>query len=103
MQAKRNLADYAIILNERDNVATALVDIVKGGYVTASSDTTDVITVTEDVKAGFKIAVSHIEPGTEVYKYGYPIGAAKVRIQAGECVHIHNMTSCYSPQGCDLT
>jgi hypothetical protein len=101
MQAKRNLVDYALILNERDSVATALVDVPKSDYDLASSGTTNVITVTEDIKAGFKVAISRIEPGEKVYKYGYAIGVAKALIRPGDCVHIHNMTSCYSFRGCN--
>jgi len=96
MKEKRNLAEYAIVLNERDNVATALVAMPAGEYAVASSGGTSVITVTERIDAGFKVSLSHLHPGDKVYKYGYVIGVAEGEIRPGECVHIHNMASCYS-------
>lgn len=96
MQGKRNLADYAIILNEADNVATALVEMPKGDYVLPSCDATSAITLRERIQAGFKVALSDIYPGDKIYKYGYAIGVARVEIHPGDCVHIHNMKSSYS-------
>jgi len=93
MQKKRKLTDYAVVLNEKDNVATALLDMPKGEYAFSSPDVTVVITVAEDIRAGFKMALSHIRPGDRIYKYGYPIGEASVEIHPGDCVHIHNMAS----------
>jgi hypothetical protein len=99
MQAMRDLVDYVIVLSDKDNVATALADVPSGDYALSVSDKTDIIRVTEAIRAGFKVALSPIEPGETVYKYGYPIGVAKALIRPGDCVHIHNMTSSYSVQG----
>ena len=44
-----------------------------------------------DLKTGHKIALSDIEKGADVIKYGYPIGYATENIRAGESVHSHNM------------
>jgi hypothetical protein len=84
MSQCRNLADYAVILNENDNVATALID---------SSEDRTTITVSEDIRAGFKIALSDISKSEPVYKYGYIIGLAITDIEKGDCVHIHNLIS----------
>jgi len=92
----RNLTDYAVILNERDNVATAVVGMSSGGYALASPGGMRIVTVREEIKPGFKVAVSHIRPGEKVYKYGYAIGVAEVEIHPGECVHIHNMAGLHS-------
>jgi len=96
MQKKPNLADYAIVLNEADNVATALVEMPKGDYALPSCDATSAITLQERIQPGFKVALSDIHPGDKVYKYGYAIGVALVEIRQGDCVHIYNMKSSYS-------
>ncbi|MHC4241581.1 MAG: UxaA family hydrolase [Planctomycetota bacterium] len=93
MSQCRNLADYAVILSEKDNVATALIDLPAGDYIFSSSENRTTITVSEDIRAGFKIALSDISKSEPVYKYGYVIGLAIVDIKKGECVHIHNLIS----------
>ncbi len=44
-----------------------------------------------DLATGHKIAVKDIEKGTDIIKYGYPIGYATKNIKKGESVHSHNM------------
>ena len=89
----RNLADYAIILSDRDNVATALVDLLAGDYISGSGENQTTIIVLEDIKPGFKLALSDIRRGESIYKYGYVIGLATTDIEKGRCVHVHNLTS----------
>jgi hypothetical protein len=93
MSQCRNLADYAVILREKDNVATALIDLPTGDYILSSGESGATITVPEDIRAGFKIALSDISKSEPVYKYGYVIGLAIVDIKKGDCVHIHNLIS----------
>ncbi len=99
MQKKRKLIDYAVVLDEKDNVATALLDMPKGDYRYSSSGAAIVIALAEDIKAGFKVALAHIPPGDTIYKYGYPIGVAREKIDPGDCVHVHNMTGSRLPPG----
>jgi hypothetical protein len=93
MSQCRNLADYAVILSEKDNVATALIDLSAGDYIFSSGQSSTTVTVPEDIRAGFKLALSDIRKSEPVYKYGYMIGKAKVDIRKGHCVHIHNLIS----------
>jgi hypothetical protein len=93
MSQCRNLADYAVILSEKDNVATALIDLPVGDYILRSGKSGTTITVPEDIRAGFKIALSDISKSEPVYKYGYVIGLAIEDIKKGDCVHIHNLIS----------
>ncbi len=44
-----------------------------------------------NLETGHKIALSDIEKGADVIKYGYPIGFATEDIKKGENVHSHNM------------
>ncbi len=93
MSQCRNLADYAVVLSEKDNVATALIDLPAGDYILSSGQSGTTITVPEDIRAGFKIALSDISKSEPVYKYGYVIGLAGADIKKGDCVHIHNLIS----------
>jgi len=93
MSQCRNLADYTVILSEKDNVATALVDLLAGDYIFSSGESGTTINVPEDIRAGFKIALSDISKSKPVYKYGYVIGLAIADIKKGDCVHIHNLIS----------
>jgi altronate hydrolase len=93
MDQPHNLADYAIILNNKDNVATALVDLPAGVYLCDLGESQCTITVPADISAGFKLAISDIRKAEPIYKYGYAIGSAKIDIQKGQCVHVHNLVS----------
>ena len=44
-----------------------------------------------NLETGHKIALSDIEKGADIIKYGYPIGFATEDIKKGESVHSHNM------------
>lgn len=44
-----------------------------------------------DLSSGHKIALCDIMKGTDIIKYGYPIGVATDNISKGESVHSHNM------------
>jgi len=93
MEQPENLAECAVTLSDRDNVATALVDLSAGDYVLDSDAGQAMITVPEDIKAGFKLALSDIGNGDPIYKYGYVIGLATEDIRKGCCVHVHNLLS----------
>ena len=93
MSERRNLADYVIVLDGKDNVATALVDLPAGDYISGEGGLKTEITVPEDIRAGFKVALSDIGEKEPVYKYGYVIGLATADIRKGHCVHVHNLIS----------
>jgi altronate hydrolase len=48
------------------------------------------------VPAGHKIALSPIGEGEVVRKYGFPIGRATSKIEAGEWIHSHNLSTALS-------
>ena len=84
----------AILLNTKDNVATALVDLPKGEQVNASLDDISVdVVLTEDIPFAHKYALRDIVEGEEIFKYGMPIGKAIAPIRAGEWVSVHNCRS----------
>lgn len=59
-------------IHEKDNCAVALKD--QG-----------------DIPAGHKVALTDIPAGSEVIKYGYPIGRASEDIYKGDWIHTHNV------------
>jgi len=74
----------AIIINQQDNVATALKEIKIGEKVfdTTAADT---------IPPGHKIALQKIQQGENIIKYGSPIGSAKTEISPGCHIHTHNI------------
>jgi len=74
----------AIRITNTDNVAVALTDIRAGDDALGAP-------ARAAIRRGHKIALSDIQAGENVIKYGYPIGHATAGIQKGEHVHTHNL------------
>lgn len=90
----------AIQIDERDNVATVTSDVRAGGVVEVLSPEARVIgrpRVSKDVPFGHKIALTGLERGEEIIKYGEAIGVATVSIEEGAWVHTHNVESVRVP------
>ena len=87
-----------IVINAKDNVATALDRLEKGTTVSINvKGHTEKIEVLSEIPKGHKVALKAIAKGEAVIKYGETIGRAVSRIARGEHVHIHNLTS--GPRG----
>ena len=80
----------ALVISERDNVATALQALEPGGPLEVAGAS---LTVREPIPSGHKIALCDIAAGQAVVKYGSPIGVATALIPAGAHVHTHNVAS----------
>ena len=78
----------AVKIDEKDNVVVAIRNIDRGDAVMAKGET--VVSATEDVRLGHKIAITPIKSGEKVYRYGEPIVEATKDINTGEWVHVHN-------------
>ena len=86
--------DGAIILNPRDTVATATVNLGAGKQMQYMIEGVQQgLSVVQDIPAGHKFALHDIHPAEHVYKYGEIIGRALVEIRSGEHVHVHNVES----------
>ena len=85
------IADRALQLAERDTVVTALEDLEAGIELPRSDGR--VIVLREEVPFGHKVALTRIDAGDSVYKYGEVIGRATRDIEPGEWVHTHNCES----------
>ncbi|MGI6262584.1 MAG: UxaA family hydrolase [Succiniclasticum sp.] len=77
-----------IQIHAADNVAVALRDWQAGETVSLPSGR---LVLRDAVPRGHKFALRDIAAGTDIVKYGVPIGHAVRDIAAGEHVHIHNM------------
>jgi len=89
-----DVAQKSILLNVKDDVATALTDLKEGDAVSAALDDVSVdVVLREDIQLGHKYALREIVRGEEILKYGLPIGKALEDIRAGEWVHVHNCRS----------
>jgi altronate dehydratase len=81
----------ALVISDRDNVATALEPLEPGRRIETPAGA---VTVVETIPSGHKVALRTIASGTAVIKYGSPIGLASADIQPGAHVHTHNLSSC---------
>ena len=86
----------ALMMDARDNVATAIGAVTAGEEVAILSTKQEVvqrIKARDSLPLGHKIAVMDISSGDEIRKYGAVIGRASKDITTGQYVHIHNVES----------
>ncbi|ELZ15429.1 SAF domain protein [Haloterrigena salina JCM 13891] len=89
------LDDAAVLLADGDTVATAITDLEAGRTIETEDlpDDRTVLEVAEPIAFGHKLAVTAIDAGEPIAKYGEVIGSATERIEPGEWVHTHNCES----------
>lgn len=78
----------ALIIAPNDNVAVMLNEAAEGIEVHTSLGT---IISKEAIPVGHKICIKEIPCGSDVIKYGLPIGRAICDIPVGSWVHLHNV------------
>ncbi|NLP45685.1 MAG: altronate dehydratase [Epulopiscium sp.] len=78
-----------IHVHSKDNVIVALKDLQAGTELVM--DNKDTFTLLSDIKRGHKIAITPINKGENIIKYGFPLGHATQNIKKGEHVHTHNV------------
>jgi altronate dehydratase small subunit len=84
----------AIVIHEKDTVATALEMLRAGDIISVEIQYhAEKIKLLAEIPAGHKFALTDMEAGADVIKYGEPIGQNTVKIVQGEHVHRHNVTS----------
>jgi altronate dehydratase small subunit len=86
----------AILMNNTDNVATALTNFeenIQVKIVLSSQQVIKEIKTNQVIAFGHKLAVEAIDKGQKVIKYGEVIGHATKNIAIGDHVHIHNVNS----------
>lgn len=84
-----------IVLDPKDNVATALRDL--DGPTTVSIANPDGsrfdLQIGGPIKLGHKVAITVIPLDTPAIKHGEPFGLATAGIAPGEHAHVHNIIS----------
>jgi hypothetical protein len=83
-------AARAIVLDARDNVAVATIELTAGADIRVAGYT---VTLCDPIPVGHKFALEPIAEGEHVRKYGEVIGTATATIAAGGHVHVHNVVS----------
>jgi len=93
-QREDKLRKKSILLDIKDNVATALTPLSEGESVSASLDHVSYdVDLLEDIQFEHKFALMDIATGEDVLKFGMPIGQALEDIRTGQWVHVHNCRS----------
>jgi altronate dehydratase small subunit len=88
------LKEKAVVLNEKDNIATALADLEAGSSLELEvGDKRLTVKLMVRIPFGHKFSLTRIEPGAPLIKYGEAIGTATTAINTGDYVHVHNVAS----------
>ena len=82
-----------IIMDQKDNTATALETILEGEVI--QIDDKIRVVIQREIPFGHKFALADINQGDYIIKYGEIIGKAKKEIKAGDWVHTRNVRSAY--------
>ncbi len=87
-------APRVLLIDEADNVATALVALAAGSTISIDrGGVTRSIVLSEDIPSGHKFALDPLAQGDPVRKYGVVIARATSAIGLGQHVHVHNVES----------
>lgn len=82
----------AVVLNLKDNVGVALMDLESGTELDLKvNGQTMSVKLAEPITYQHKFSVARIDSGNKIIKYGEVIGEATRDIGPGQHVHIHNM------------
>jgi altronate dehydratase small subunit len=83
-----------IVINEKDNVATALDELPAGTTVSVKTEhRMEKIELISQIPRGHKFSLRHMDRGGAVIKYGETIGKSTEEIPRGQHVHVHNVVS----------
>ena len=77
-----------IKINPADSVVVCLRPFTKGETIEVDGKT---ITLLHDTPAGHKVLIADASQGTNIIKYGYPIGHAREDLKAGQWVNENNL------------
>mgnify|MGYP002761724604 FL=1 len=75
-------------INPADSVVVCLRPFKQGEIIEVDGKT---ITLLQDTPAGHKVLIDNAAEGTNILKYGYPIGHAKKDLKQGEWVNENNL------------
>ena len=86
---------HLLVHDHKDNVGVVVVEGLTAGtemLCVITHDNSDFkLTANHDVPIGHKVALSDLEVGDTIYKYGEDIGKVVAPIKKGEHLHVHNV------------
>lgn len=84
-----------LVHDRKDNVGVVVVEDLKSGtdmICVVTEDNSDFrLTCHDDVPIGHKVALSDLDVGETIFKYGEDIGKVVAPIRKGGHVHVHNV------------
>ena len=84
-----------IIHDEKDNVGVVVIETTKKGQDCSAwimeNDKSVSIQSKDEIPLGHKIAMTDLNKGDTIFKYGHDIGKVVNNIKKGEHVHVHNV------------
>jgi (2R)-sulfolactate sulfo-lyase subunit alpha len=84
-----------LVHDKRDNVGVVVVEELKAGdemfCVVTEDDSDFTMKAEQDVPIGHKVALTDLEEGDTIIKYGEDIGRVISAIGKGDHVHVHNI------------
>ena len=84
----------AIVMSDKDNVATTLRPLIEGQKALVKSSTEDLIVELRiAVPPNHKFSIRDIKSGQYIFKFGEVIGIATENIPSGMHVHTQNLRS----------
>lgn len=85
---------HIIHLHPDDPIAVLSGDAQQGDTLEGDGYT---LQARENIPRYHKVAIRALAAGETVLRYGAPIGKATTAIAPGDWVHLHNLTSAYTP------
>ena len=86
------MSQAAIVVDEKDNVATALRELEQGESISVEiGGRVADVTVLTPIPFGHKIALADIGAGQPIIKYGETVGLATEGIGKGQHTHVQNV------------
>ncbi len=86
---------HFVLHDARDTVAVVVVEGVKAGMELngwiMDDDKMTTLVARQDIPIGHKVALTNMNPGDTVLKYGVDVGRVVAPIKAGEHAHVHNL------------
>ncbi|MDC3030379.1 UxaA family hydrolase [Candidatus Pelagibacter sp.] len=90
-----NMATHIIIHDQKDNVGVVVVEKVSPKQDCScwimENDGSSNIQSMDEIQLGHKIAMTDLQEGDTILKYGHDIGKVIKSIKKGEHVHVHNV------------
>ena len=96
MDGTMEIMQRAFQIEQKDNVATALEELIPGALRLLGDGCMREAEAVQKIPKGHKIALQNIRAGEDVIKYGVRI------VRAGEWVHLHNIRSVYDERSSHL-